>query len=379
MMYEFSSFSFCLEPIYRSMNMSHISGIASVNDPIPQNLSLKESINDTWIRIEMNRYIANVNYWLLIIECIMVFCGICGNSIALIVINRRSLRDTSSSVFITYLAIFDSSVLLVQITGLLVSRTVHHFFMHCFLTYLTDFVTFSSVWIMVIMTLERCIAVHSPFLAKRFCTVQRARYSMYILIFWSFLFFTITFPFVYTIDRRYRKCGVIPQYQKIIRIVKPTIFYFIPDAILLINLFIIYELYMARRQRAKKLMNPENAVHQIDAAAFNRKQQQLTIMLVTVSLSFYIFNTPAVLDYIGQLKPPKYHDIQQLKRRFLRANLTVIWLQMSSAVSCTRLMPTRISMMMFTILDQFHLLLLEWFQISSCMCRTIRGALRRIS
>jgi hypothetical protein len=183
------------------------------------------------------------------------------------------------------------------------------------------------------MTIERCIAVHSPFLAKRFCTVQHARYSMYILIFLAFIFFSLTFPLIYTIDKQQNKCGVRQHYQTIIRIIKPTMFYFIPDLILLVNLFIIYELFMAKRNRTQTLINPENAVHQINAASFNRKQQQLTIMLVTVSLSFYLFTTPAIIDYIRQRNPPQYRDIKRLKMRFLRTNLTVLWLQMSSAVS----------------------------------------------
>jgi hypothetical protein len=263
----------------------------------------------------------------------MVTFGILGNGLALIIINRRALRDTSSSVFITYLAIFDSSVLIVHIINLITLRNIHSSILHCFLAYLTDLVTFSSVWIMVIMTIERCVAVHSPFLAKRLCTIKHARYSIYVLIFFALFLFSFTFPFIHIIDKRQKKCIVRQQYQTIIRIIKPTIFYFIPDLILLVNLFIIYELFMARRQRTKTLINPENAIHQINAASFNRKQQQLTIMLVTVSLSFYIFTTPAIIDYIRQLHPPKYRDIKRLKMRFLRTNLTVLWLQMSSAVS----------------------------------------------
>ncbi|CAF3576764.1 unnamed protein product [Adineta steineri] len=285
------------------------------------------------MRIEINEFIRQVNYWLMIVELIMVICGVCGNGMALIIINRRSLRDTSSSVFITYLAVFDTSVLIVHITSLVTLHSVQSYILHCFFAFLTDFVTFTSVWIMVIMTIERCIAVHSPFLAKRFCTRQRARYSMYILILIAFLLFSITFPIIYTIDKYQRKCGVRQQYQTLIRIIKPTIFYFIPDLILLVNLFIIYELCMARRSRTQTLINPENAIHQINAASFNRKQQQLTIMLVTVSLSFYLFTTPAIIDYIRQRNPPKYRNIKRLKMRFLRTNLTVLWLQMSAATN----------------------------------------------
>jgi hypothetical protein len=318
---------------YYIMNRSNINSVQILNSEYSINNSLLGNFDDTLMRIEITEFIQKVNYWIIIVDLIMVICGIFGNGLALIVINRRSLRDTSSSVFITYLAIFDTSVLIVHIISLGTSRLIQSYILHCFLAYLTDLVTFSSVWIMVIMTIERCVAVHSPFLAKRLCTIKRARYSIFILVFVAFLFFSVTFPFIYIIDKRQNKCGVRQQYQTIIRIIKPTIFYFIPDLILLVNLFIIYELFMARRQRTQTLINPENAINQINAASFNRKQQQLTIMLVTVSLSFYLFTTPAIIDYIRQRHPPRYRDIKRLKMRFLRTNLTVLWLQMSSAVS----------------------------------------------
>jgi len=90
---------------------------------------------------------------------------------------------------------------------------------------------------------------------------------------------------------------------------------------------------VAKRQRTQTLLNTENPVHQLNAASFNRKQRQLTVMLVTVSLGFYLFSTPVIIDYIRQIYPPTYHDVQRLKMRFLRTNLTVLWGQMSSATN----------------------------------------------
>jgi len=346
------------------MNKSNIHSTSVLDNKYDINHSSIDIFNDTLIRIEITEFIRQVNYWLMIMEVVMVICGIFGNGLALIVINRRSLRDTSSSVFITYLAIFDSSVLIVHIISLISLRSIGPYILHCLLAYLTDLVTFSSIWIMVIMTIERCIAVHSPFLAKRYCTIQHARYSIYILIVFALILFSLTFPFLYNIDKQQQKCVVREQYQTIIRIIKPTIFYFLPDLVLLINLFIIYELFMARRQRTQTLINPENAIHQINAVSFNRKQQQLTIMLVTVSLSFYLFTTPAIIDYIRQRHPPKYRDIKRLKMRFLRTNLTVFWLQMSSAV-CRFFFSNKYFLIIFIFyLDKFFILLFIWFKIS---------------
>ena len=315
------------------MGQNNITTNSQIDNKYHLNNSFFSLLNDSLIRIEITEFIREVNFWITIIEIIMVICGILGNGLALIVINRRSLRDTSSSVFITYLAIFDISVLIVHITSLATSHWIQSYILHCFLTYSTDLVTFCSVWTIVIMTLDRCVAVHSPFLAKRFCTTEHARHSIYILILLAVILFSSTFPIVYIVDEIQQKCGVRLQYQKIIRFIKPTIFYFVPDLLLLANIFVIYELFIARRRRTKTLMNPENAINQLNAISFNRKQRQLTIMLVTVSLSFYLFTTPAIIDYIRQMRPPKSHNIKRLKRRFLMTNLSVLWLQMSSAVS----------------------------------------------
>jgi hypothetical protein len=193
---------------YYIMNRSNINSVQILNSEYSINNSLLGNFDDTLMRIEITEFIQKVNYWIIIVDLIMVICGIFGNGLALIVINRRSLRDTSSSVFITYLAIFDTSVLIVHIISLGTSRLIQSYILHCFLAYLTDLVTFSSVWIMVIMTIERCVAVHSPFLAKRLCTIKRARYSIFILVFVAFLFFSVTFPFIYIIDKRQNKRDV---------------------------------------------------------------------------------------------------------------------------------------------------------------------------
>lgn len=103
------------------------------------------------VRDELNRYISQVNHVLTFIQAFISFFGIVGNLLALIVINRKSLRCTSSAVFITYLAIFDSAVLVLHAANLL--RPRRHLILHCSLTYLTDLATLIANWILVIITL----------------------------------------------------------------------------------------------------------------------------------------------------------------------------------------------------------------------------------
>jgi hypothetical protein len=65
----------------------------------------------------------------------------------------------------------------------------------------------------------------------------------------------------------------------------------------------------------------------------NRKQRQLTIMLVTVSLSFYLFTTPAMIAFINEFSPNKDKDIERAKRTFLFSQISVVFSELNNAVS----------------------------------------------
>ena len=65
----------------------------------------------------------------------------------------------------------------------------------------------------------------------------------------------------------------------------------------------------------------------------SRKQRQLTVMLVTVSLSFYLFTTPAQIFYIKRHERPTHRNLQKIKHDFLFEQISVILSQLNSAVS----------------------------------------------
>lgn len=111
------------------------------------------SISSNNFRAELSQYINDVNNILFYLQAFICTMGLLGNLLGLIVINRKSLRNTSSAVFITYMAIFDSIVLLLNAANLTKLRRNHFF--HCSLTYLTDLSTFCANWVVVIMTLGK--------------------------------------------------------------------------------------------------------------------------------------------------------------------------------------------------------------------------------
>ena len=106
---------------------------------------------DHLIRIALTQYMKQINFIIFFVQLSVLLFGLFGNTLALIVINRKSLRNTSSAVFITHMAILDSAVLLLHAAELVLPR--RNLFIHCSLTYLTDLFTFCANWVLVIITL----------------------------------------------------------------------------------------------------------------------------------------------------------------------------------------------------------------------------------
>ncbi|CAF0877370.1 unnamed protein product [Rotaria sordida] len=292
------------------------------------------SLTSKEFRNEIKRYLANLNYTLSFVQIFIVLFGVFGNILALVVINRKSLRNTSPSVYITYLAIFDSCVLLLH--GANLARPGRYLFIHCSLTYLTDLATFCANWILVIITLERCVAVSSPFLAKRFCTVDSARRSIYIFLTISIIFFSITFPFIYDIKRtsKIKKCVIRSHFVLILRIYQVILFYAIPDVLLLSNLYTLYALCQRTQRFSSVYLKDEQKLNMRKSDINSSgKQRQLTIMLVTVSLSFYLFTTPAMILFIREYHPVKHHDINKIKQNIFFSQMSVILLQLNDATN----------------------------------------------
>jgi hypothetical protein len=147
------------------------------------------------------------------------------------------------------------------------------------------------------------------------------------------MIFSSTFPIIYhkSENPNKKKCLIRNHLGLIHRVSQLIIFYGIPDLLLLSNLFTVYVL-IRRRKEQKRLSDSNPFEMRICDVNSNRKQRQLTIMLVTVNLAFYLFTTPALISFIAENYPPKL-EINKLKRSFVFSQVTVLFLQLSNAVS----------------------------------------------
>ena len=188
---------------------------------------------------------------------------------------------------------------------------------------------------MISFFVERCVAVSSPFLAKRFCTQHSARCSVGILVLITFIILSSTFPIFYHTDSltAHGKCRLHPERAFEHRLHQLITMYFIPDILLLSNFFTIFTLF--RRKREQENLSENKMNMRITDVSSHRKQRQLTIMLVTVNLAFYVFTTPAIIAYLYSSKSTakEQRDLKRAKRDILWSQITVPLLQLNNAVS----------------------------------------------
>jgi hypothetical protein len=149
------------------------------------------------------------------------------------------------------------------------------------------------------------------------------------------MIFSSTFPIIYnTKDVAHRKkCVIRPHLALIHRVYQPIVLYAIPDILLLSNLFTMYSLIRRRKQQTQRSSDAHQLEMHVSDVHSSRKQRQLTIMLVTVNLAFYLFTTPGLIIYIAEYSPPKDPEISKLKRSFVFSQISVLLLQLNNAVS----------------------------------------------
>ncbi|KAG5453039.1 Growth hormone secretagogue receptor type 1 [Clonorchis sinensis] len=140
------------------------------------------------------------------IQMMIFVFGLFGNALTIVVLRTKRLRQSSTTVYLTALAVVDLlyiiSSMLVNIFNTTVffpSNIRNHSSLICPLTSFVHYtLTYLSVWLMVAVTVERAIWVGRPFRAKHICTQRNAIITILSLTIGlialdSHFFFTMTY------------------------------------------------------------------------------------------------------------------------------------------------------------------------------------------
>lgn len=120
----------------------------------------------------------------LVLMPIICFIGICGNTVALIILNMKKM-NTSTNVLLRYLAVADimkllndclffAYAVLVRFDKRKANILIGNMYPFCH--YLFNATVCITSWLTVSIAVERYISVCKPTLVKRLCTINRARF-----------------------------------------------------------------------------------------------------------------------------------------------------------------------------------------------------------
>lgn len=145
-----------------------------------ENVSFPINTNEISFALEMTRFVSDR-----ILIPVIVCLGIAGNTCNIAVLSRPKMR-TSTNVYLTNLAIFDTLYLIFMLTLSLIhcrdmGLDASNYYYIPYGRVLSDLFGNCSVWVTVGFTLERYIGVCYPMKGKAWCTVQKAKLLTFIV------------------------------------------------------------------------------------------------------------------------------------------------------------------------------------------------------
>ena len=256
-------------------------------------------ISSTYESISQGHPVVKQKYWedyasfivYLVPSAIILIVGTIGNILSFLVFNKKSMKQSVTSVYFRMLAISDTMVLysgagvgVVLTTSGVDLRTVSHSTCKFFVA-LVKTLCYHSCWTLVLISIDRFIGIYFPHKYRQLCTKRRAVIALIILVFImaSFVGGFWGSALMVTND----VCGVgmhhLPFFNDVYQWLDLCVLNLLPTVILVsINISIIYKISHSEFG-SKEDSNSTNTT---------AKKQSYSLTLILLSISFvYILCT----------------------------------------------------------------------------------------
>lgn len=241
--------------------------------------------------------------WIYFSPCVILL-GMISSTLSISVLLRRTMRRSTTMFYLTVLSFGD---ILVVNTGLL-RRWIRYAFetdirtfgplnckIHVFMTY---FSLQFTAWILVAVTIDRCISVKLPLRAVFYCTMRRSRFVVVLV---TFLLIMLNGHLLFTTDFQEGIC----QFNSFSMIAWPfmdfALYCFFPFSIMLIcNVIIIRTIIKSFKRFAtiKEKTSPNNLTNEANSRRQRNRNSNMTAMLLSVNISFLVCTLPVSVYYI---------------------------------------------------------------------------------
>ncbi|XP_059166627.1 FMRFamide receptor-like [Physella acuta] len=245
---------------------------------------------------EINSLLADQKWVLLFFPPFLLFLGITGNMLTLLILRSKSLRHNFVAQFLSYLAICNLLNLFVGLTRLwiigLVDADIRLLSSLACQVHLAFSIIFHVIanWTMVCVTACKLLFVSNPIRANGICTKAAIHTIMFTLITFFTIFEVLTSSNQYTMVKlgngRLKYCGI--NHGGHVHLIQVTMFYFIPGILILI--FNVCIIITVNRK-------PDT----IDDSAIARKKERimhlLAYILFVCDVQILILELPYAIQY----------------------------------------------------------------------------------
>ncbi|KAA0194661.1 Orphan Rhodopsin G protein-coupled receptor [Fasciolopsis buskii] len=233
---------------------------------------------------------------------IIFLVGMVGNTLTVLVLRTKRLRQSSTAIYLTALAIVDILYLLSSLLIHIINQTFlfpnevrNYSSLACGLCpFLQYTLAYLSVWLIVAVTVDRAIWVTKPFKAKHICTKRHAAYTVILMTLTSVcldshFFWTMHFVTNPNSSNSYGECRGGPFTESITPYIDMVLLLIIPFAFMLTsNILIEWQLkkmreFGRRRRQVELPANPQSIAHQ----EVSSHPQSMASVAITYEYSTY--------------------------------------------------------------------------------------------
>ena len=250
--------------------------------------------------------------WIFVAPFIFIM-GIVGNILVLLVMRRRRLRSTSTSIYLRLMAIADICVL---ITGMIpewleaceivtfkeISAITCKLEKFCFYT-CGD----TAIWILVVFSVDRFLALVFPLSVNEVCLPSRTKYNALMVLLLSIaknfhVFWTRgpQYELIGNVSVLIKNCGrPTAEYLYFEKFIRPWIAFTLVSALPFLILIVCNICIINALIKVKK-MRKASAVTSGSSTSSDKTFYQMTIMCLSASFCFLVCITPSIVLLIGK-------------------------------------------------------------------------------
>ncbi|XP_067667594.1 FMRFamide receptor-like [Haliotis asinina] len=267
---------------------------------------------------------------------VLLILGTIGNVLSIIVLNRKSMRDSTVSIYLTALSVMD---ILVLYTGLLrqwlrvVIQLDIRFIsemsckVHIWMVYFT---LDMSVWLLVSVTVERFVSVMFPYTVKKYYTRCTAFVNIAVI---TVLLLALNSHFLYGLGDVQMTLGGTTNIERCASLwegydhfqsrvwpwIDLCVFSLIPLTVLIIANISIVQKVVSRKRNTRRI-NPVVLTITTNHERYqDKKTSSMTMMLLALNVVFFVCTAPISVYLIGE----PYWKVDSPPRR--EAVMSLLW------------------------------------------------------